>query len=70
MFNPWFAFSLNAFQMGVEAQSVIALRLLRFASGGARSEAEATRMLGPGLECIERWRVIMVAGNYAHSHGK
>ena len=21
MFNPWFAFSLNAFQMGVEAQS-------------------------------------------------
>ena len=45
MFNPRFAFSLNAFQMGVEAQSVMALRLLRFASGGARSEAEATRML-------------------------
>ena len=49
MFNPWFAFSLNAFQMGVEAQSVMALRLLRFASGGARSEAEATRMLAENV---------------------
>ena len=45
MFNPWLAFSLNAFQMGVEAQSVIALRMLRFASGNARSETEATRMV-------------------------
>ena len=45
MFNPWLAFGLNAFQMGVEAQSVIALRVLRFASGNARSETEATRMV-------------------------
>ena len=45
MFNPWLAFSLNAFQMGVEAQSVIALRMLRLASGNARSETEATRMV-------------------------
>jgi hypothetical protein len=45
MFNPWFALSLKAVQMGVEAQSVIALRMLRLASGGARMEAEATRMV-------------------------
>jgi hypothetical protein len=45
MFNPWLAFSLNAFQMGVEAQSVIALRMLRLASGNARRETEATRMV-------------------------
>jgi|HubBroStandDraft_2_1064218.scaffolds.fasta_scaffold526960_1 hypothetical protein len=31
--------------MGVEAQSVIALRMLRLASGNARSETEATRMV-------------------------
>jgi hypothetical protein len=29
MFNPWLALSLKAVQMGVEAQSVIALRMLR-----------------------------------------
>jgi hypothetical protein len=45
MFNPWLAFSLNAFQMGVEAQSVIVLRMVRLASGNARSETEATRMV-------------------------
>jgi hypothetical protein len=45
MFNPWFALSLKAMQMGMEAQSVIALRMLRLASGGARMEAEATRMV-------------------------
>jgi hypothetical protein len=45
MFNPWFALSLKAMQMGMEAQSVIALRVLRLASGGPRMEAEATRMV-------------------------
>jgi hypothetical protein len=45
MYNPWLALSLNAVQLGIEAQSVIALRMLRFASGGARMEAEAKRMV-------------------------
>ena len=45
MFNPWLALSLKAVQMGVEAQSVIALRMLRLATGGARMEAEASRMV-------------------------
>jgi hypothetical protein len=39
------ALSLKAVQMGVEAQSVIALRMLRLATGGARMEAEAARMV-------------------------
>ena len=41
MFNPWFAFSLNAFQMGVEAQSVMALRLLRKVAAAAEAQAVA-----------------------------
>jgi hypothetical protein len=45
MFNPWIALSLKAVQMGVEAQWVIALRMLRLAAGGSRMEAEATRMV-------------------------
>ncbi len=45
MLNPWLALSFKAVQMSVEAQSVIALRMLRLASGGARMEAEATRMV-------------------------
>jgi hypothetical protein len=45
MFNPWFALSLKAVEMGMEAQSVIVLRMLRMATGGARAEAEASRMV-------------------------
>jgi hypothetical protein len=42
MFNPWLELSLKAFQMGMEAQNLIALRMLRLAPGGARMEAEAS----------------------------
>jgi hypothetical protein len=39
MYNPWVILGFRAVQIGMEAQSVVALRMLRFASGGARSEA-------------------------------
>ena len=45
MLNPWLSFGLKAWQIGLEAQSVIALRMLRLAAGGARAEAEASRMV-------------------------
>jgi hypothetical protein len=45
MFNPWLSFGLKAWQVGPEAQSVIALRMQRLAAGGARAEAEASRMV-------------------------
>jgi hypothetical protein len=40
MFNPWLSIGLKAWQTGLEAQSVMALRMLRLAAGGARAEAE------------------------------
>jgi hypothetical protein len=45
-FNPWLSFGFKAWQMGLEAQSVVAHRMLRLAAGGARAEAEAGRMMG------------------------
>jgi hypothetical protein len=45
MFNPWLSLGLKAWQIGLEAQSVIALRMLRIAAGGARAQAEASRMV-------------------------
>ena len=45
MLNPWLSFGLKAWQIGLEAQSVIALRMLRLAAGGARAEADASRMV-------------------------
>ena len=45
MYNPWLGLALKAFELGIEAQSVIALRMMRLAAGGARGRAEANRMV-------------------------
>jgi len=54
MFNPWFPLIFKTMQLGVEAQSVIGLRMMRFANGGAAAQAEASRMImdkiGAGIE--------------------
>jgi hypothetical protein len=44
MLNPWLALSFKTFQLCVDAQSVIALRMLRLASGSAGAQAEMGRM--------------------------
>jgi hypothetical protein len=45
MLNPWLALSFKAFQLGTEAQSVVALRMMRLASGGVGIRAEVGRMI-------------------------
>jgi hypothetical protein len=43
--NTWCALSLQAARLGWEAQSVIALRMMRLATQSAGSQAEARRMV-------------------------
>lgn len=45
MLNPWLTLSFKAFQLGLDAQKVVALRMMRLASGGTRAEVEASRMV-------------------------
>lgn len=45
MLNPWVVLSMRAFQLSWEAQNVIALRMLRLASGDVRGQAELNRMV-------------------------
>jgi hypothetical protein len=45
MFNPWFSLISKTMWLGVEAQSVIALRMMRLAAGGAAAQNEARRMI-------------------------
>jgi hypothetical protein len=45
MFNPWFALTFKTIQLGLEAQSVIALRMMRLAAGGAIAQTELRRMI-------------------------
>jgi hypothetical protein len=45
LFNPWLEVALKATQLCVDAQSVVALRMIRLAAGGARAQGEAQRMV-------------------------
>ena len=67
MFNPWLQLSLKAVEMGMEAQSVIALRMLRLATGGARMEAEASRMVTDKVAAAEAQAVAAVSALNGHS---
>jgi hypothetical protein len=50
--NAWFALSSEAALLGLEAQHVIALRLMRLAAGGALAESEASRMVAEKIEAL------------------
>jgi hypothetical protein len=43
--NPWLKLSFDAWSLGVEAWTVIGLRTLKMAAGGAAADAEARRMV-------------------------
>ena len=43
--NPWIGIGLDAWRLGMEASTVIGLRSLKIASGGAAGSAEADRMV-------------------------
>jgi hypothetical protein len=43
--SPWLRIGFDAWSLGLEASSVIGLRTLRIAAGGAVGEAEARRMI-------------------------
>jgi hypothetical protein len=45
MWNAWCTLSLQAAQLSWEAQGVIALRMMRLAASGPRSQSEARRMV-------------------------
>jgi hypothetical protein len=45
LLNPWLALTFKTMQLGFEAQNVIALRMMRFAAGGASGQSEARRMV-------------------------
>jgi hypothetical protein len=45
MFATWFMLAAEGAQLGIEAQQVIALRLMKIAVGGAAAQTEVARMM-------------------------
>ena len=67
MLNPWFALTIKAMQLGLDVQNVIALRMMRIASGDARGQSEARRMftekIGAGIEAQAAAASAVVTGS-------
>lgn len=48
--NPWLDLTFRTFQLGAEAQSVIALRMMKLAAGGSAATVETELMIREKLE--------------------
>lgn len=62
MTNPWLSLTMNAMQLGIEAQSVVALRIMKVAAGGAAAEREAGRMVTEKIEAALDLQTQIVTG--------
>jgi hypothetical protein len=60
--NGWFRFGVNAWSLGIEASSVIALRTLKIAAGGMAAEVEARRMFSEKFEAGFALQALAVTG--------
>jgi hypothetical protein len=47
---PWVALTFKTMQLAFDAQNVVALRMLRFATGDARAQNEARRVVAEKIE--------------------
>jgi hypothetical protein len=62
MFNPWFFLFFKSVQLGFEAQSVIALRMMRFAAGGDTAQREARRMITDKIAAAVEMQAVAASG--------
>ena len=62
MRNPWTRIGFSAWMLGMEAATVIGLRTLKLAAGGAAAETEARRMVNEKGEAALALQGLAVTG--------
>jgi hypothetical protein len=74
MINPWFALGLQTARLAWEAQTVVALRMIHSAAGGAPRESEAPLLVEEKMDELaeegEMAASIAVAGDNGHKVAK
>ena len=63
VWNNWFSVSSQTAMLALEAQSVIALRLMRIAGGGALARSEATRMVTEKVQALGEAQAVAAVGS-------
>ena len=69
--NAWFSLSSQAALLGLEAQSVMALRFIRFAAGGPLARSETSRMIAEKVQALgeaQTAAAIAVVGGRSSRH--
>ena len=61
-FNPWLNLGLQAWSLGFEASTVIGLRVMKIAAGGAEGEAEARRMVSEKVDSAMTLQALAMSG--------
>ena len=60
--NPWLGIGMSAWSLGLEASTVIGLRTLKLAAGGAAGEAEARRMVSEKIDAGVALQTLALTG--------
>jgi hypothetical protein len=60
--NPWLRVGFDAWTLGLEAQTVVGLRMMKLAAGGAAAEAEARRMVAEKAETAVALQAMALTG--------
>ncbi len=60
--NPWLRLGFDAWSLGVEASSVIGLRTMKLAVGGAAADAENRRMVEEKVRAGLEWQTVALTG--------
>jgi hypothetical protein len=63
IWNNWFSVSSQTAMLALEAQSVVALRLMRIAAGGALARSETTRMVTEKVQALGEAQAVAAVGS-------
>lgn len=61
-FTAWMGIGLDAWKLGMEANSVVALRLAKIATGGAAGTAEAELMVAEKMKAAAQLQAAWLTG--------
>jgi hypothetical protein len=65
MYDSWLRLGFDTVRLGLEAQTVVALRLAKLSLGGAAAQVEAQRMVTEKLEAAAEAAMTLATGGTA-----
>jgi hypothetical protein len=65
MYDSWLRLGLDTVRLGLEAQTVVALRLAKLSLGGAAAQIEAQRMVTEKVEAAAEAAMTLATGGTA-----